>query len=72
MVVGTVSLLAVITGWWPLLTLLALQLGIGLRFGRQFCLPCVAYFELIQPRFGQGDSRTAGRRGSPTRWASSS
>lgn len=54
-VVGTVSLLAVITGWWPLLTLLALQLGIGLRFGRQFCLPCVAYFELIQPRFGQGE-----------------
>ena len=54
-VVGTVSLLAVVTGWWQLLTLLALQLGIGLRFGRQFCLPCVAYFELIQPRFGQGE-----------------
>jgi len=59
-VVGTVSLLAVFTGWWPLLTVLAIQLGIGLRFGRQWCLPCVAYFELIQPRFGQGpleDSR---------------
>lgn len=59
-VVGTVSLLAAVTGWWPLLALLAAQLGIGLRFGRQWCLPCVAYFELIQPRFGEGpleDSR---------------
>jgi hypothetical protein len=59
-VVGGVSLLAVLTGWWPLLALLALQLGIGLRFGRQYCLPCLAYFELIQPRFGEGrleDSR---------------
>ena len=59
-VVGTVSLVAALTGWWPLLTVLAAQLGIGLRFGRQWCVPCVAYFELIQPRFGQGpleDSR---------------
>ncbi len=59
-VVGSVSLLAVLTGWWPLLTVLAAQLGIGLRFGRQWCAPCVAYFELIQPRFGEGpleDSR---------------
>ena len=48
------------TGWWPLLTLLALQLGLGLRFGRKYCLACVAYFELVQPRFGEGpieDSR---------------
>jgi len=59
-VVGAVSLVAVLTGWWPLLALLAAQLGMGLRFGRQWCLPCVAYFELIQPRFGEGpleDSR---------------
>lgn len=59
-IVGSVALLAVVTGWWPLLALLAAQLGIGLRFGRQWCLPCVAYFELIQPRFGEGsleDSR---------------
>ncbi|MEX2548208.1 MAG: DUF4395 domain-containing protein [Chloroflexota bacterium] len=59
-VVGTVSLLAVLTGWWPLLAVLAAQLGIGLRFGRHWCLPCLAYFELIQPRFGEGpleDSR---------------
>ena len=58
--VGIVSLVAVLSGWWPLLGLLAAQLGIGLRFGRRYCLPCVAYFELVQPRFGEGpieDSR---------------
>jgi hypothetical protein len=59
-VVGTVSLVAVLTGWWPLLAVLAAQLGIGLTFGRRYCLPCVAYFELVQPRLGEGpleDSR---------------
>lgn len=53
-VVGVGSLLAVVTGWWPILALLAGQLGIGLRFGRRYCLSCVAYFELIQPRLGEG------------------
>ena len=53
-VVGVVSLLAVLSGWWPLLSVLALQLGIGLRFGRRFCLPCVAYFEVVQPLIGEG------------------
>lgn len=59
-VVGSVSLIAVLTGWWPLLAVLALQLGIGLTFGRRYCLPCVAYFELVQPRLGEApleDSR---------------
>jgi len=59
-VVGSVSLVAVVTGWWPLLAVLAAQLGIGLTFGRRYCLPCVAYFELVQPRLGEGpleDSR---------------
>lgn len=58
--VGTLSVLAVATGWWWLLAALAAQLAVGLTFGRRFCLPCVAYFELIQPRFGEGpleDSR---------------
>jgi hypothetical protein len=58
--VGLVSVLAVATGWWWLLALLALQLAVGLSFGRRFCLLCLAYFELIQPRFGEGpleDSR---------------
>ncbi|MGH2429481.1 MAG: DUF4395 family protein [Candidatus Limnocylindria bacterium] len=52
--VGLVSLLAVVSGWWPLLALLAAQLAIGLRFGRRYCLACVAYFEFVQPRIGEG------------------
>ena len=59
-VIGTLSAVAVLTGWWWLLALLALQLAIGLVFGRRYCLPCLAYFELVQPRFGEGpleDSR---------------
>lgn len=54
-VVGTLSLVAVLTGAWWLLGLLAIQLAVGLTFGRQFCLPCVFYFEIIQPRFGEGE-----------------
>ena len=59
-VIGVLSLLAVATGWWWLLALLALQLALGLTLGRRWCLPCLAYFELVQPRFGEGrleDSR---------------
>lgn len=59
-VVGLVALLAVLTGWWGLLALLGLQLALGLTLGRRWCVACVAYFELIQPRFGEGpleDSR---------------
>jgi len=58
--IGTLALLAVVSGWWPILALLAAQLAIGLKFGRRWCLPCVAYFEIVQPRFGEGpieDSR---------------
>ena len=54
MVVGLVSVLAVLSGWWWLLALLAAQLVVGLAFGRRYCLPCLAYFELVQPRFGEG------------------
>lgn len=59
-IVGTLSLLAVLTGWWGILAAVALQLAIGLTFGRRYCLPCVLYFEVIQPRLGEGpieDSR---------------
>jgi len=52
--IGTLSALAVATGWWWLLGILAAQLAVGLTLGRRFCLPCVAYFELVQPRFGEG------------------
>ena len=53
-VVGLVSLVAVTVGPWWLLAVLALQLAVGLTFGRRWCLPCLAYFELVQPRFGEG------------------
>ena len=53
-VVGTLAAVAVLTGWWWLLALLATQLVVGLVFGRRYCLPCLAYFELVQPRFGEG------------------
>ena len=59
-VIGTLSVVALATGWWWLLALLAAQLALGLTLGRRYCLPCLLYFELIQPRFGEGpleDSR---------------
>jgi hypothetical protein len=52
--IGVLSALAVATGWWWLLGILAAQLAVGLTLGRRFCLPCLAYFELVQPRFGEG------------------
>jgi hypothetical protein len=59
--IGVLALIAFLTGWWPILGLLALQLVVGLTLGRRWCLACVAYFELVQPRFGEGpleDSRS--------------
>jgi hypothetical protein len=59
-VIGSLALVSFLTGWWPLLAILAAQLAIGLGFGRRYCLPCLAYFELVQPRLGEGpveDSR---------------
>ncbi len=53
-VIGVLSVVAVATGWWWLLAVLALQLAVGLTLGRRYCLACVAYFELVQPRFGEG------------------
>lgn len=58
--IGALSLLAFMIDWWPLLAILAAQLFVGLRFGRRYCLPCLTYFQVIQPRFGEGpieDSR---------------
>jgi hypothetical protein len=53
-IIGSLSALAIATGWWWLLGLLAAQFVVGLTLGRRFCLPCLAYFELVQPRFGEG------------------
>jgi hypothetical protein len=53
-VVGVVSVVAIATGWWWLLALLAAQLLVGLTLGRRFCLPCVVYFALVQSRVGEG------------------
>ena len=58
--VGSLSLLAFVLGleWLP--GLVGLQLLIGLTLGRRWCLWCLLYFEVIQPRLGEGpieDSR---------------
>lgn len=57
--IGALALVAVLTGWWPLLGLLALQFALGLTLGRRWCLPCLAYFELVQPRIGEGELEDA-------------
>ncbi|MFL5906498.1 MAG: DUF4395 family protein [Solirubrobacterales bacterium] len=59
-VTGLVALCGAIFGWPLAWALMSAQLLIGLTLGRRFCLPCAAYFVLIQPRFGEGpleDSR---------------
>jgi hypothetical protein len=59
-VTGIVALLGAVFGWPLAWAAMSAQLLIGLTLGRRFCLPCVAYFELVQPRFGEGrleDSR---------------
>ena len=61
-IVGTLSLVAILSGWWGILAALALQLAIGLTFGRRYCLPCLLYFELIQPRLGEGPIEDRGQR----------
>jgi hypothetical protein len=53
-VIGSLALVAFLTGWWPLLAVLAAQLALGLTLGRRWCLPCLAYFELVQPLVGEG------------------
>ena len=59
-VVGTVALLGAIFGWPLAWAIMGTQLLMGLTLGRRWCLTCVAYFVLLQPRFGEGqleDSR---------------
>ena len=52
--IGIVAAIGVATGAWWLFAVLAAQLALGLALGRRWCLPCVAYYELVQPRFGEG------------------
>lgn len=59
-VVASVTLLGLITGFWPLFALMGAQLAISVLFGRKYCVPCLVYFEFLQPRIGEGaleDSR---------------
>lgn len=37
-----------------LVGLMALQMIVGLTFGRRWCLPCVFWFKVLQPRLGEG------------------
>jgi len=53
-VIGTLALVAYLADWPWLVGLLALQLAVGLTLGRRFCLPCLLYFEVLQPRLGEG------------------
>jgi hypothetical protein len=52
--IGSLALVAFLADLQWLPALLALQLAIGLTFGRQYCLPCLFYFEVVQPRVGEG------------------
>jgi hypothetical protein len=52
--IGLLALVAVTVGPWWLLALLALQLVVGLTLGRRWCIACVFYFEVLQPRLGEG------------------
>lgn len=54
-VVGVVALAGALFGWPLLWALMGGQLLIGLTLGRRFCLPCLAYYVLVQPRFGEGE-----------------
>jgi hypothetical protein len=59
-VTGVVALIGALFGWPLAWALMAGQLLLGFSVGRRYCLPCLAYFKLIQPRFGEGpleDSR---------------
>lgn len=54
-VVGTVALAGALFGWPLLWALMGAQLLLGLTLGRRFCITCLVYFVLIQPRLGEGE-----------------
>jgi hypothetical protein len=58
--VAVVTALAFLLDLPWLVGLMAAQLIIGLTLGRRWCLPCVFWFKVLQPRIGEGrieDSR---------------
>jgi hypothetical protein len=60
LLVGLLAATALLTGRWPLLALAAVQLALTLLLGRRWCLACRIYFDVLQPRLGEGpleDSR---------------
>ena len=57
--IGAAALLAFLLGFWPLLSLAALQLALTLTFGPRLCLACLIYFKLVQPKFGPGPVKDA-------------
>lgn len=54
-VVGVFALAGALLGWPVLWALMAVQLGMGLTLGRRWCLSCRVYYEVIQPRLGEGE-----------------
>ena len=52
--IGALALIGFLTNqeWLPALA--GLQLIVGLTFGRRFCIACVFWFEVLQPRLGEG------------------
>lgn len=75
LVIGLLTLAALATGAPWLLALGALQLTATLLLGRRFCLACRVWFDLLQPRLGEGpleDSRPvkfANRVGAAFLWS---
>src|SRR6201996_5015644 len=53
--VALVALAGVVLGWPLLWALMSLQLVLGLTLGRRWCLSCVFYYEVVQPRIGEGE-----------------
>jgi hypothetical protein len=54
-VVAAFALAGVVLGWPLLWALMSVQLLLGLTLGRRWCLSCVAYYTLLQPRLGEGE-----------------
>jgi hypothetical protein len=52
--VALLTTLSLVTGEPWLAGIMGAQLAVGLVFGRRYCLPCVFYFEVVQPRIGEG------------------